>query len=190
MDDLFTLNESTPKIKSNGRSGVDPSLIFGLDSKLFTLSTSDEEKARWTNLSHHQEEVETVTVRTRGSGPLPLRGHIHDERCGHLAGETDSLASPDRKQLTRELLNAALGAMNKETVYRIKGFVRFYGEGSSPVVHILNWAFGRFELTRLDGDAFSQLDVNEDVRLTVMGERGEIRPKARKLADALGAGVS
>lgn len=189
MDDLFTLNESTPKIKSNGRSGVDPSLIFGLDSKLFTLSTSDEERARWMDLSHHQEEVETVTVRTR-AGPLPVKGHIHDERCDHSADEPDSLASLDRKQLTREVLNAALGTMNKETVYRVKGFVRFYGEEPSPVVYILNWAFGRFEFTRLDGDAFSQLDVNEDVRLTVMGERGEIRPKARMLAGALGAEVS
>jgi len=185
MDDLFTLNESTPKIKSNGRSGVDPSLIFGLDSKLFALSTSDEEKARWTNLSHHQEEVETVTVRTRGTGLLPARGHIHDERCGHVADETDSLASPYRKQLTREVLNAALGTVDKETVYRIKGFVRFHGEESSSVFHILNWAFGRFELTQIVGD-----DVDEDVRLTMMGERGEIRSKARKLADALGAGVS
>jgi G3E family GTPase len=189
MDDLFTLNECTPKIKSNGRSGVDPSLVFGLDSKLFALSTSDEEKARWTDPSHHQE-VEIVTVRTRGLGPLPVKDNTHNERCSHLVEEADSLASPDRKQITREVLNAALGALNKDAVYRVKGFIRFYDEQPFSVVHILNWAFGRFELTQIAGDTSSQLDANEDVRLTVMGERGEIRPKARKLADALGAGIS
>lgn len=55
--------------------------------------------------------------------------------------------------------------------------------------HILNYAFGRHELTPM-----SHLDDNPDfrgvgVRLTVMGERGEVTRRARRLAEALGEGV-
>ncbi|OBZ72678.1 hypothetical protein A0H81_07498 [Grifola frondosa] len=54
IDHLNTLNDSTPKIRCNGRSGVDPNLILGLDSKLFSRSESFND--------HHHNEVETVTV--------------------------------------------------------------------------------------------------------------------------------
>ena len=52
---------------------------------------------------------------------------------------------------------------------------------------MLNYAFGRHELT-----AFASLDDSEELqgvslRLTVMGERGEVASRARKLATALDA---
>ncbi|HEX9804990.1 MAG TPA: GTP-binding protein, partial [Candidatus Dojkabacteria bacterium] len=39
LDDVYELNPSTPKIKTN-MGKVDPDLIFGLDTKLFSLSDS------------------------------------------------------------------------------------------------------------------------------------------------------
>src|SRR6185369_5879211 len=35
LDHLNTLNDLTPKIRCKGRSGVDPNLIFGLETSLF-----------------------------------------------------------------------------------------------------------------------------------------------------------
>jgi len=57
MDHLYTLNDVTPKIKCQGRNGVDPNLIFGLQSKLFLLSDSEKKE---TEVEH--DEVETVTI--------------------------------------------------------------------------------------------------------------------------------
>jgi len=47
----------TPKIKCQGRNGVDPNLIFGLQSKLFLLSDSEKKESE---VEH--DEVETVTI--------------------------------------------------------------------------------------------------------------------------------
>jgi hypothetical protein len=48
---------------------------------------------------------------------------------------------------------------------------------------ILNWAFGRFDLVQY------QPTLEGEIRLTVMGERGEVKKWARKLADSLSATV-
>ena len=55
--------------------------------------------------------------------------------------------------------------------------------------YILNYAFGRHELT-----AAPSLDDSDDLRgvslrLTLIGERGEVAVRARKLAEALAAQV-
>jgi G3E family GTPase len=64
---------------------------------------------------------------------------------------------------------------------------------------ILNWAFGRWELVPATTSPFAAVAGGEDeeeneerrggVRLTVMGERGEVRRNAKRLAEALGAAV-
>ena len=56
--------------------------------------------------------------------------------------------------------------------------------------HVLNWAFGRFELT-----PFPLLDNKDDLRgvaleLTVMGERNEVLKQARKFANQLQAEIT
>jgi hypothetical protein len=192
MDHLFTLNELTPKIKCSPQSGgIDPSIIFGLDSKLFAASASEKEKAAWTASNHH-DEVETVTVR-RWNIHNPNEGHIHDDTCGHAKAldiiiPTRHDAAPS---LTTGTVSKALNSLNKETIYRVKGFLRLASstEDSNclPLIetYILNWAFGRFELIPVDGNSPSE-EVG-DVLLTVMGERGEVRTRAQHLADALGA---
>ena len=96
--------------------------------------------------------------------------------------------------LDEPALAAALGQLSKECVYRVKGFVRFSnsarpyaaeGEERPEGQQILNWAFGRWELVRVPTS--SPEENGELVRLTVMGERGEVRRYAKKLAEALGA---
>lgn len=65
----------------------------------------------------------------------------------------------------------------------MKGFVR-----TEKGLMILNWAFGRYELTK--APSADVLGADEVVKLTAMGERGEVKRAARKLAEALGAGIS
>ncbi|KAF8807077.1 cobW-domain-containing protein [Phlegmacium glaucopus] len=94
MDHLYTLNDVTPKIKCQGRNGVDPNLIFGLQSKLFLLSDSEKKESE---VEH--DEVETVTV---------IRGGSHDNDKG----------------IEKEMLIEALQTLLRECVWRAKGFVK------------------------------------------------------------------
>ncbi|KAG8848467.1 hypothetical protein FRB91_010797 [Serendipita sp. 411] len=210
MDHLFTLNEQTPKIKCNGKSGVDPSLIFGLDTKLFQTSFSspgegEEDKTRWINGTsglHHQEEVEVVTIRRGITGQNSDKKHLHDEHCRHpvhqehhhhLDGTPFSTNGVDKisTPLTKRELELALGQLPREGIYRVKGFIRIIEESESTGTHILNWAFGRFELTKMDErTGNSALDEHQDLLFTVMGETGEVRSKVRKFAAALRASVT
>lgn len=53
----------------------------------------------------------------------------------------------------------------------------------------MNWAFGRSDLT-----AAPSLDEEEELegmrlRLTIMGERGEVAARARKFAESISANV-
>jgi hypothetical protein len=101
-------------------------------------------------------------------------------------------------------------------VYRVKGFIRFAPPSPSTFAAadleglksqqqqqqqqwwILNWAFGRWELVCTPPPAASASEENEHehehehgvVRLTVMGERGEVQRYAKRLAEALGAAVA
>ncbi|CAL1715977.1 unnamed protein product [Somion occarium] len=86
IDHLNTLNDLTPKIKCDGRNGVEPALLFGLDSKLFL---EDDQ----TDVDHH-DEVETATI-YRGNPPIPQHGHAHehDDSDCHCSHSTDSYAS-------------------------------------------------------------------------------------------------
>ncbi|PPQ91024.1 hypothetical protein CVT25_013949 [Psilocybe cyanescens] len=140
MDHLHTLNDTTPKIKCQARNGVDPGLIFGLQSKLF-LSESD-------SVPVDHDEVETLT--------LGRAGIIHH----HDLGSGDDTTAMDKEKLLQ-----ALQLLPRETIWRVKGFVKF----EDGKVYILNWAFGRYELKEYSGD-----DIRFSVRFTVMGSRGEV----------------
>ena len=182
MDHLYTLNESTPKIKCIGRTGVDPSFIFGLDTKLFTPNPSHHlDHIHNSNHNHdhdhdldsaHHDEVETATILQLG--PPNTTTHL-------------------KPSLTREKLEEALATLPKESIYRVKGFITFARTPQSPTeTFILNWAFSRFELTPFNDpppNPGAALD-GSTIRLTMMGERGEVKAKwARKLAETLDADV-
>ncbi|KAI0073680.1 cobW-domain-containing protein [Panus rudis PR-1116 ss-1] len=186
IDHLNTLNDLTPKVKCEGRNGVEPSLIFGLDSKLYL----DKEQTE----VHHHDEVETATI-YRGAVPFQKKmPHTHDHDHGSKECNCDptsaSSSSPQDGTsntsnvstspiLAESTLHDALSGLSKETVWRVKGFVT-----TEKGRHILNWAFGRFDLTPYEGS-----EEEAVIKLTVMGESGEVKAAARRLAEKLGADV-
>jgi hypothetical protein len=212
MEHLNTLNELTPKVRCMGKS-VDPTLIFGLDSKLFSDTAQHPPTPIMENgMAQHHDEVETVTLLRGASAPV----HKHTDACNHsdphphgdhpeesTAAATHNPQAPasSAPSLDEPTLSAALQQLPKESVYRVKGFIRFVitpaEDSNDPGWSwwILNWAFGRWELVRAPRDS-SSLPIldgesggarGEAIQLTVIGERGEVRRPARKLAKALGA---
>ncbi|KAG6374295.1 CobW domain-containing protein [Boletus reticuloceps] len=167
LDHLHTLNDLTPKIRCNGRDGVDPNLLFGVDTKLFR--DSDRETSVLGGEIHH-DEVQTITI-SKGSGTSE---HLcHNEACNDDAvvhGDGEGVSAIEER-----VLRDALEGVSKETVWRIKGFVRL-----ESGVCILNWAFGRYELTPCGKDE------GYAVRLTVMGERGEVKRSINRFSQLLG----
>jgi G3E family GTPase len=153
MDHLHTLNDQTPKIKCQGRNGVDPELIFGLQSKLF-LSKNKE----WEAI---HDEVETVTLGAQG-----IIDHHHHYPSG-VKGEA----------MEKDRLIEALGVLSRDSIWRCKGFVKLDDEKW----HIVNWAFGRYELKKYEGDA----PTAGNMLLTVMGGRGEVRRGCAKFVAVL-----
>ncbi|KAJ6544819.1 cobW-domain-containing protein [Mycena vulgaris] len=167
LDHLHTLNDLTPKIRCQGRNGIDPNLIFGLESKLF-LEPSQQ-------VPSHNDEVGTISLYVGYVPPAEHHNH-HHHSASHTAGPADAADSIDE-----EVLTEALNALSKESIWRVKGFVRLTGKG----MHILNWAFGRFELTAL-GDDTAETGT---VKLTVMGERREVRRAIGRFRATLNARV-
>ncbi|TDL25487.1 cobW-domain-containing protein [Rickenella mellea] len=182
LDHLHTLNDTTPKLRCNGRNGVDPALIFGLDSTLFR--NTSQVMSPFQDASHNNE-VETVTV-WKGTGDNC--GKTPPTHCSHDCGDSHDHASPTvngnpNTPLTKEALDSSLTMLSKDIVWRVKGFIRL----ASPAgVYILNWAFGRYELTE-SPESIIQDEI--DVQFTFMGERGEIRRPAGKFATSLGAQI-
>ncbi|KAI5985983.1 cobW-domain-containing protein [Pisolithus albus] len=178
LDHLNTLNDETPKIRCNGRDGVDPNLIFGIDSKLFK-DRSDESVV----VDHH-DEVQTITIFKDTRCALSGAPHNHegsDCRCCSVTEPSGKCPRMDCSRVTlwkRPSFVSALGGVSKDSCWRIKGLVRFRGG-----LHILNWAFGRYDLTKVD---VSDMDGTV-IRLTAMGERDEVKKAMRRFCDELQA---
>lgn len=71
----------------------------------------------------------------------------------------------------------------------MKGFLCMQSKTSTTPkgdIHILNWAFGRSEITPMPSLNDSPVLAGVSFRLTVMGARGEVTKRARGLAGALG----
>ncbi|KAG9315094.1 cobW-domain-containing protein [Chiua virens] len=182
LDHLNTLNDLTPKIKCDGRDGVDPDLLFGVDTKLFQDACHE---AGVLGEKVHHDEVQTVTL-LKDSDTVRVTAHrYHEETCTHSHPPDTSVQVHGDGENTIDggLLRDALAAVSKETIWRIKGFVRL-GSG----VHILNWAFGRYELTRCGED--EEPAEGYSLRLTVMGERGEVKRSISKFGSTMGARTS
>lgn len=147
---------------------MDPQLLFGLDSQLFLDPDSH-------GAGNHHDEVETMTV---------LKGHDESLHNRDRTSEQHSpvLNTPELSEtLSRDRLTQLLDALSTETVWRVKGYVRMEGE-----VFILNWAFGRFNLLTVDG---SILSSSVSIKMTCMGERGELKKGITKLVHSLGARI-
>ncbi|KAF9223555.1 cobW-domain-containing protein [Gyrodon lividus] len=186
LDHLNTLNDLTPKIRCDGRNGVDPNLLFGVDTKLFKDLLPEMGATYHQNEVHH-DEVQTVTIFKGSRSPYAIRDHGHSEAvctCVRNNGASQAAVQEGAGSLTgsnidKDLLQSSLRSVSKETIWRIKGFVRLVAG-----VHILNWAFGRYELTPCKNPEHMQ---DSAVRLTVMGERGEVKRSVGKFCAMLGA---
>jgi len=82
-------------------------------------------------------------------------------------------------RILKATLIDAFGAIPKESIWRVKGFVRL-----ETGLVLVNWAFGRYELHEYQDKGY---DIDGPVLLTVMGSRGDVRYSGRALAKALGA---
>jgi hypothetical protein len=204
-----------------------------------------EDDSTTTAVKPHHDEVETVTLLRGAPAPVYARTHNasscdhphHSHPHPHLKESTPAHATPPAPPASPPLLDeptlsAALRQLPKDSVYRVKGFIRFtptpiangtgtgtpslvteedidtrIGTGTGAAIAaaapedelwrkqwwILNWAFGRWELVPASTPLSEDEDKDKErcgvVRLTVMGERGEVRRSAKKLALALGAAV-
>lgn len=178
IDHLNDLNDETPRLRCSGRNGVPPSLIFGLDSKLYL------ENSITTNRTEHHDEVETITV-SRGVALHfnSARGdqHMHMHRTPSM----ESTQIPSTTTLVRDTLVSALEALPKESVWRVKGYVQFADDHQ---VWILNWAFGRYELTAIASTSVGS--GGGQLQLTVMGAKGEIGTPTRKFGSMVGGEIT
>jgi len=114
------------------------------------------------------------------------------------AGSITDSTKADAVLLDREKLDSLLDAISSEEIYRIKGFVLLpspstadSNEEKKRTHHILNWAFGRYDLHEASAELSERLrKEGVEVRLTVMGARGEVVSKTKAFADALGAALA
>lgn len=171
----------TPKLRCEGKSGVPPNLLFGLDSKQFL-----EAPGAGAVTGDHHSEVETMTL-CRGTAEFVPHKHAdHGHGHNHSSEEHGSTAEP---LLTAELLSESLDKLPKDSVYRVKGFVSFQNSAAGEV-SVLNWAFGRFELVPLTQSAPNSVAERMkpgDVLLTVMGAVGEVKRYGMRIGQKLGA---
>lgn len=190
LDHLGELTDQTPYIRVSRDKPIRPEVLFGLDTQLFKL---EDERDTWEALGgagRHMDEVETRSVWRGGAQP----GASHEHAAGESCGSCPKGEAAEGGLLSREQLDAALKLPFE--IYRVKGIVRLPAEDGKRAANgdakkyetfILNWAFGSYDLTRAPG-----LDDSPDLegvacRLTVMGERGEVNRRARKIAEVLGA---
>ncbi|TPX70866.1 hypothetical protein SpCBS45565_g01537 [Spizellomyces sp. 'palustris'] len=154
LDRVNDLNTDTPKVPALNGS-VNPDLVFGIDTTLFGLDTRQADTTTWAGLvdPHHMDnEVDVVCL------------------------ESSTLEN----KLDRVSLETLLGSVPSDIIYRIKGLVLLLDP--VPRLFILNWAFGRYELTPV-----TRKIEGVRIKLTVMGV--DMQRWVETLRVGLGIGV-
>ncbi|KAJ2849633.1 hypothetical protein IWW36_002496 [Coemansia brasiliensis] len=160
IDYVNELNTDTPKIKVDKDSAVDPEIIFGLDTNLFSLAEKNTADAKQAFPDHHNQEVDLIEISRAWSG------------SSSQLIDTMSFIS-------------LLKQLPKDDVYRVKGIVRLSDtvadEAStlpySPdittseygILYIVNHAFGRYTFTPLVSHPQNYDEVL--VKLVIMGQQ-------------------
>ncbi|KAF9160660.1 hypothetical protein BGX21_010181 [Mortierella sp. AD011] len=138
IDRVNDLNTDAPKILVHANQPVSPELIFGLDTKLFELQGAmapnnkafQEELEQHGDKEHHKNELDTMEIKCFGD--------MNDPEAN----------------LSLENFEKFLGTLNKEDVYRLKGFVKLSGvantgdsaETTSSQICVVNHAFGKWTI--------------------------------------------
>ncbi|KAJ2656072.1 hypothetical protein IW148_005789 [Coemansia sp. RSA 1199] len=174
VDHVNDLNTDTPKVKINAGTGVNPEVIFGLDTSLFSLAER-ESAASEVSHGHHSQEIDLIEVVRKWTGD-----------------SAQLISSADFVDLLKHLPS--------EDVYRVKGLVRLSDavadEADTPaatplaadvsvsgLLYIVNHAFGRYTFTPLTVNAHQHESVL--ARLTVMGNGLRMYlPQVQKAIDA------
>ncbi|KAG0348762.1 hypothetical protein BG004_004229 [Podila humilis] len=147
IDRVNDLNTDAPKVFVAADKPISPDLIFGLDTKLFQLQGTHKHTHRQDhdkhghgyvheheqeNGDHHENELDTMEIKCF-SGRDTSHGQ---EKCRSLVS-----------------FEKFLGTLDKEDVYRLKGFVRLSGikrdDGSvieEPTICVVNHAFGKWTI--------------------------------------------
>ncbi len=101
LDDVYELNPTTPKIKTN-EGLVSPDVIFGLDSTLFDLQSGHTDR----DTDHHHNEVEVVEFSADGAldaqAVLDALSQLPKDYVHRIKGVVYTAAGP-------QLLNIAFG---------------------------------------------------------------------------------
>lgn len=152
LDHVFTLNSDTPKYRIMKEKGVDPELIFGLDTKLFQLDA----KSYSTTAAPQRED---------------------DKR--HMDSEVDILwvkynQTAERQYISTDAFEKFLNdkRLSKDSIYRIKGFVWLKGADQERAeLRIVNYAFERFSwpLTLIEDTKLMSTYKSTVIDLTLMG---------------------
>lgn len=187
-------NTGTPSFPSTQHTGITPSLIFGLHTALFRLEDSH---VHTTEGAQH-DDVETATIDQKGLVQVQASvEHLHsdacDSKCQHKSTHPEAPHEEDNPssqfRLTRVQLTQALSQLPSDgSVYRVKGFMILVAdaitESTESGPFILNWAFNRYQLTPYT--TVEETSHMANLRLSMMGARGEVLRTARRLAEALG----
>ncbi|KAG0345921.1 hypothetical protein BG005_001035 [Podila minutissima] len=133
IDRVNDLNTDAPKVYVDVDKPVSPELIFGLDTKLFQLQGVDHahthsDDHKHDHIDHHEHELDTMDIQCFGS---------KSGSQGHTLANFEKF----------------LGTLDKDDVYRLKGFVRLSGikreDGTvieRPTVCVVNHAFGKWTI--------------------------------------------
>ncbi|KAJ2788733.1 hypothetical protein H4R20_007315, partial [Coemansia guatemalensis] len=166
VDHVNELNTDTPRLKAIAGYGVDPEVVFGLDTALFAISQSaalDATKGHGDDPApnqpdHHNLEVDLIEISRK------------------WPGDASQLICPNT-------FVAFLKSLPCEDVYRVKGIVRLAGHApdeadtsatlsssscvAGGLLYIINHAFGRYTFTPLT--LTTQIHDNMLARITIMG---------------------
>ncbi|KAJ1964188.1 hypothetical protein GGI12_001592 [Dipsacomyces acuminosporus] len=168
LDHVNELNTDTPKVKADKHKGIDPELVFGLDTGLFKLSERPPVNAGRvaggdadaSEHDHHEGEVDLVEIR-RSMAATSASPELFDP-----VGLIDFLKT-----------------LPVDDIYRVKGLVRLsakvpdhidsdaqpaaHGCSAKGYLYILNHAFGRYTFTPLTQSTQGLEDTL--AKITVMG---------------------
>ena len=165
IDSVNDLNTDTPKLKWS-KDCADASLLFNLSMRPFSsslpASLSEFDQAgnhkHLLDQDHHSREIDLI----------------------HISSTGPPLSSPKGMAELEDFLSK----LDKEYIYRVKGILAVTLDAADLLVDakpstfttILNWAFGRWTLTRIDkeisnrnGNGHGEEEQQILTRITVMG---------------------
>ncbi|KAF9388498.1 hypothetical protein CPB97_000938 [Podila verticillata] len=180
IDRVNDLNTDAPKVYVDVDKPVSPELIFGLDTKLFQLQGVHNDDHDHDHADHHENELDTMDIQCF-SGKSGSQGH--------------TLANFEK----------FLGTLDREDVYRLKGFVRLSGikreDGTvveTPTVCVVNHAFGKWTIIPVeDRDEVRQDESGTSLESSEQGDSvlglhfilmGELRMIENRIVHGCGAG--